>query len=267
LGKLMRPLEWLMLRRADAIVTTSCHYAKASPTLSGFGAKLHVIPIGIADAAVFQDVDDDTSSGVEEAARALSADLPDNTQIILAVGRLVAYKGFDVLVQAARQLHSDCRVIIVGGGERLQELGSQVRAQGLSGRVILAGRLDDESLRSLFQRAAVFCLPSVSRAEAFGVVLLEAMAHGLPIVASDIAGSGVPWVNRHLETGLNVPVGDASALASALTQLLADPDQRLQMGHRARQRFETEFTAELATQRFLDLYRRLAECVPAELAT
>jgi glycosyltransferase involved in cell wall biosynthesis len=126
-------------------------------------------------------------------------------------------------------------------------------------RVVLAGRLDDDALRRLFRRAAVFCLPSVSRAEAFGVVLLEAMARGLPIVASDIAGSGVPWVNQHEATGLNVPAGDASALAGALARLLADPQQRARMGNAARLRFEAEFTASRATQRFLDLYGALAD--------
>ena len=176
------------------------------------------------------------------------------------------YKGFDVLVAAARFLPAACRVVIVGGGERRAELEAQVRQHQVADRVVLAGRLGDDALRALFQSAAIFCLPSVSRAEAFGVVLLEAMAHGLPIVASDIAGSGVPWVSQHDVTGLNVPIGDAQALAAALSQLLADPARRDRMGRESRRRFEAEFTAALASRRMLDLYGSLAGARVGELA-
>ncbi len=253
-GMLMRPLEWLMLRRADALVATSQAYADASPQLRHFKNKVHVVPIGISDADIFDNDEGDTvtsqMTGIGQ--------IPDDVPVILAVGRLVPYKGFDVLIDAARELTAGCRIVIVGGGERRAELEARIRERQVADRIVLAGQLDDDALRRLFQRAAIFCLPSVSRAEAFGVVLLEAMARGLPIVASDITGSGVPWVNLHGVTGLNVPAGDASALAAALTQLLADPKRRAKMGREARHRYETEFTSALATRRFMDLYRALA---------
>jgi glycosyltransferase involved in cell wall biosynthesis len=260
LGKLTRPVERLMLRRADALVATSQAYADASPQLRRFKDKVHIVPIGIEDAEVFDDLGRDEANAERQPAGAGMAlsQVPDGAQVILAVGRLVPYKGFDVLIDAARDLPTGCRVVIVGGGERRAELEARICERRVADRVVLAGRLDDDALRVLFQRAAVFCLPSVSRAEAFGVVLLEAMARGLPVVASDIAGSGVPWVNRHGTTGLNVPAGNALALAAALAQLLGDPERRAQMGREARRRFESEFTAALATRRFLDLYGALA---------
>lgn len=252
LGKLMQPLERIMLRRADALVTTSQAYADGSPLLREFRDKVHIVPIGITDPLAENAVE---ATG----AQALSGLIPDDAPVILAVGRLVPYKGFEVLIDAARALPRDCRVVIVGGGERGDILARRIRERGVADRVILAGRLDDDALQALFRRAAIYCLPSVSRAEAFGVVLLEAMARGIPVVATEIAGSGVPWVNQHGITGLNVPVGDAAALASALTQLLADTQRRAQMSREARRRFEEEFTSELATSRFIALYHALVD--------
>ncbi|MEN2427761.1 glycosyltransferase [Chromobacterium vaccinii] len=259
LGRMMYPLERLLLRRADAVIATSQAYADASPLLRRFRDKVRVVPIGIEDPDV---LDDDHEPGLILAPAIGKAEQPKasraDEKIVLAVGRLVPYKGFEVLVDAARDLPSGCRVVIVGGGERRAELEARIARYGVSDRVQLAGRLDDASLRELFQRATLFCLPSVSRAEAFGVVLLEAMAHGLPIVASNIAGSGVPWVNSHGETGLNVPVGDARALGAAIVSLLSKPQTLERMRVASRRRFETEFTAIVATRRVLDLYAALA---------
>ncbi|AXE35836.1 glycosyltransferase [Chromobacterium phragmitis] len=259
LGRMMHPLEWLMLRRADAVIATSQAYADASPLLRRFRDKVRVVPIGIEDPKLV----DNRSVSAPALAQACGyagqpAEESHDDRIVLAIGRLVPYKGFEVLVEAARELPPGCRIVIVGGGEGRAELESRIARYGVGDKVQLAGRLDDGSLRSLFQRATLFCLPSVSRAEAFGVVLLEAMAHGLPIIASDITGSGVPWVNSHEETGLNVPVGDARALAAAITSLLAEPERLERMRAAARRRFEAEFTAETATRRVLELYAALA---------
>jgi glycosyltransferase involved in cell wall biosynthesis len=250
LGKLMMPLERLMLRRADALVATSQAYADTSPLLREFHNKVHIVPIGIADPLV----EDEADAALAQVPTGL---IPDGAPVILAVGRLVPYKGFEVLIDAARALPGDCRVVIVGGGERHDELEKRIRERDVADRVILAGRLDDDALQALFRRAAIYCLPSVSRAEAFGVVLLEAMARGVPVVATEIAGSGVPWVNQHGVTGLNVPVGDATALAAALVQLLSDQDLRARMGREARRRYEAEFTSDLATGLFMTLYNSL----------
>jgi len=162
-----------------------------------------------------------------------------------------------VLVQAARGLPDDCGVVIGGHGERLEALRQQVAEQGLADRVHLPGHIPDDELPSYFAACDVFCMPSTLRAEAYGVAMVEAMAVGRPVVASDIAGSGVPWVNQHGRTGLNVPVGDPSALATALSGLLADDDLRQQLASGARRRYEEEFGAARMTQRVLALYREL----------
>jgi glycosyltransferase involved in cell wall biosynthesis len=250
LGKLLRPLESALLRRADSIVATSRVYADASETLAPFQNKITVVPIGVPDAKHEGDG--------SQLPPALDAQI-GSRRIVLAVGRLVPYKGFNVLIEATQQLAKDSVVVIVGGGPLQQELQQAVEQGGVKDRVVLAGSLSDAALLSLFERATLYCLPSTYRAEAFGVVLLEAMAYGLPIVASDIPGSGVPWVNQHGLSGLNVPVGDAKALADACNKILASEELRRSLSHGARQRFLAEFTEEISVKRMMLTYARLVE--------
>ncbi|MFN7506811.1 MAG: glycosyltransferase, partial [Limnobacter sp.] len=100
---------------------------------------------------------------------------------------------------------------------------------------------------------------STYRAEAFGVVLLEAMAHGVPIVASNIPGSGVPWVNQHGQTGLNVPVGDPKELATACNKILASEELRNKLSVGARRRFLSEFTEDVSVNRMIAIYKKLID--------
>lgn len=248
LGKILRPLELALLRRADCIVATSPVYADASETLRPFKDKIAVVPIGVPDAK-----HEGTSSK-------LSASIVNqirDRKIILAVGRLVPYKGFNVLIDAAKHLSNDSVAVIVGGGPLQQELQQAIELAGVRDRVVLAGRLSDAALHDLFERATLYCLPSTYRAEAFGVVLLEAMTYGLPIVATDIPGSGVPWVNQHGTSGFNVPVGDPVALAAACNQILASPELRDRLSSGARQRFAAEFTEEVSVKRMMHTYDQM----------
>ncbi len=248
IGKLVKPLEAAMLKRADRIVCTSEAYAKASLPLMPYAHKISVVPIGVADVA--------PPSGEDRIPDVLARRIRGR-RIILAIGRLVPYKGFPVLVDAAPHLKDDAVVVIVGTGPRKAELEAQINQGGLSDKVLLAGRQEDSALRALFRQAALFCLPSVERSEAFGVVLIEAMSHGLPIVATRIPGSGVSWVNAHGESGINVPVADPKALADACNELLASDALREKLARGARLRFETEFTEQVSTERMMKVYSTL----------
>ena len=248
LGKILRPLEFALLCRADRIVATSQVYADASVALRPFKDKIAVIPIGVPDVK---------HNGTDSKLPALLYEKIHGKKIILAVGRLVPYKGFNVLIDAAKHISDESLVVIVGGGPLQQELEHAIEFAGVKGRVILAGRLSDAALHALFERATLFCLPSNTRAEAFGVVLLEAMTYGLPIVATEIPGSGVPWVNQHGISGLNVPVGDPVALADACNQVLASPELRDRLSEGARQRFTAEFTEEVSVKRMMYTYDQI----------
>lgn len=252
LAVLLRPLEKALLKRADVVVATSQAYAEASPLLQDFKNKVTIVPIGVPDVV-------SPGSG-EDHAHNLPLALQEKLagkKLVLAVGRLVEYKGFNVLIEAAKSLNDNARVVIVGDGPLRDNLKALIVQHGLENKVYLAGRLSDASLKALFARAAVYCLPSVNRAEAFGVVLVEAMAHGIPVVATEIFGSGVPWVNQHGVSGLNVAVGDPVALAAACNQLLANDSVRNRFAEGARQRFTAEFTEDISVKKMLDTYQQL----------
>jgi len=241
------PLQNWLLRRADAIVATSPPYAAASEALFRLRSKVHVIPIGISD---------DRPASCSVKAEALRARY-GRRRIVFALGRMTYYKGFDVLIDAASALSDDCVVLIGGDGELFSDYRARIIERGLGDKVFMLGHVSDADLASHFEACDVFCMPSTVRAEAYGVAMLEAMLMGKPIVATDIPGSGVPWVNVHGYTGLNVPVRDTAALAATLNSLLSDGALREALGEEARRRYEDQFRAELMVQRTLELYRRL----------
>lgn len=245
--KVYEPLQEWLLARAAAVVATSPPYADASAPLRRWRDKVAVVPIGISDNRGLQH--GEKAAAIRQRYR--------GRRLVFALGRMTYYKGFDVLVEAAAALPEDCAVMIGGDGEMLEHFRTMVARRGLTGKVHLLGHVLDDDLASHFEACDVFCMASTVRAEAYGVAILEAMVMGKPVVATDIPGSGVPWVNLHGQTGLNVAAGDAGALAQALNRLLGDEALRLRMGAAARQRYEQEFGAELMTRRTLDLYRRL----------
>lgn len=246
--KFYEPLQRWMLERADAVVASSEAYARASPWLAPYAAKLHAIPLGIQDPGNAPDAD----------VQRLRAQYPGR-RLVFALGRMTYYKGFDVLIDAAAQLDADTMVLVGGGGELLETYRAEVRRLGLENRIAFLGPVTESKALALFQSCHVFCLPSIVRAEAFGVVLVEAMAASRPVVTTDIPGSGVPWVNVDGETGYNVPVRDPSALAAALRRLLADDALRKRMGKAARARYLTHFTADRMVDATAELYGRLLE--------
>ena len=243
------PLQQWLLNRADAVIATSSAYAEASTPLKTCAERLEVIPIGISDRAPL------AHPGKVREIRQRHL----GRRLVFGLGRLTYYKGFDTLIEAAQHLPDDVVVLIGGDGDMRNELSARIQAQGLTSRVQLLGRISDEELPSYLAACDVFCMPSTLRAEAFGVAMVEAMMMGKPVVACLIPGSGVPWVNHHEISGLNVEPGDAAALADALHRLLVDTAMMSSCGKMARLRYESEFSAELMVRRTLALYRRVID--------
>ena len=236
------PLLRRTLQQARVVAIGSEQLLRSSEELRGFESKARVIPFGI-DTARFA-----ATPHVTNAAARLKAGW-SGRPVILAVGRLVTYKGFDVLIDAARGL--EATVVIVGTGPEEEKL------KGLAGpSVVFAGHVSDDELIAYYHAADIFCLPSVTRAEAFGMVLLEAMACGKPLVTTTLP-TGVSAVNRDGVTGIAVPPRDMGALREALSALLQDDVRRKAMGQAARAVQASEYTAELMGERYAKLYEEV----------
>lgn len=242
LRRLSDPFVARAMQRASRIIVTSRRYLDSSAELLPFRNKCHVIPIGI-DVPCLTPGD---SASVSELR------LRYGNRIILSVGRLVAYKGLDVLLRAMKYI--DATLLLVGSGPLASALDSLANDMGITAKVVVLKNV--QNLGPLFAAASVFVLPSVTRAESFGVVQLEAMAAGLPVVNTSI-DSGVPEVSRHGHTGLTVPPGDEHALARAITLLLDREDLRLGFGAAARNRVLAEFTADRMAEHTMQLYEEI----------
>jgi glycosyltransferase involved in cell wall biosynthesis len=179
------------------------------------------------------------------------AGIPEDVPLALAVGRLIEQKDHATLLRAfarAREEHPAARLAILGGGPLEAETRELARTLGLDDAVTLPGRTE---IRDWLERADVFV--HTSRWEGFGIVLLEAMLAGLPIVATAV--SAVPEVVADGETGMLVPAGDVAGVARELSRLLADPELRQRLGEAGRERAQRDFSVERMAEQTIAVYR------------
>jgi len=249
--KLYAPLQSWLLKRADAIIATSPPYAESSPWLQHYMSKVRFVPSCIRDPR-----DSVNLQECQQRAAAIRAAYKGK-KIVFALGRMIYYKGFDVLLRAARHLDNNTVVLIGGKGELLDTLKADATALGVSDKVHFLGRVTDDDLPGYYEAADVFCLPSLMRSEAFGLVMVEAMSYGKPVVATRIPGSGVTWVNMQDETGLNAEPGDDADLARALRTLLEDSVRAQALGDAGRRRFEENFTIDKMIDAILAVYAEI----------
>ena len=243
-----QPLARAVYSRACRFVVSSPPLATHSAALRPYRERISIIPFGI-DACDWAE-----TPAVETRASELRRQA-HGRPIVLFTGRMVAYKGVDVLLRALVQV--DAMAILAGEGPLRTAWQRLAGELGLDGRVTFPGEVGLDELRALYQAADVFVLPSISEQEAFGFVQLEAMASGTPVISTQLP-TGVPWVNQDDVTGLTVPPGDVLALTAALNQLLGNPGRRAEMAAAARSRVTAEFTQDLMGERAASLLERLA---------
>jgi glycosyltransferase involved in cell wall biosynthesis len=242
LGRMFEPLLNAALRRSAAIIATSPNYLATSPVLQAFRDRCHVIPYGI-DTTQFEQCDAD-------AVRRVRAQYGE--RLVISVGRLVYYKGFDVLIRAMASVRG--KLVIVGNGPLRGELQSLAAQLGVTDKVVFAGEINNTDVMPYYHAADLFALASVARSEAFGIVQIEAMAAGLPVVNTSL-DSGVPFVSLDGQTGLTVPPGSPTALAAAINRLLDDNGLRHSLGQAGVQRARQEFSLDTMLRRTLQLYQ------------
>lgn len=251
LNTLLAPVLERTFHRASAVIASSQRYLDSSPVLSDWTARCQVIPYGIA-AKRYEFCDTAQVAAIRK---------QFGPHLVMAAGRLVYYKGFEYLIRAMKNTPGS--LIIAGNGPLRARLQREIDESGLAERVVILG--DREDLTPYYHAADVFVLPSVMRSEAFGIVQLEAMACGKPVINTSL-DSGVPSVSVHGMTGLTVPPANPAELAAAIGLLLEDRDLRESYGRNARRRVQQEFTLERMASCTLQLYDEVLSAKPVREA-
>lgn len=242
LGQLFHPFLTAVLRSSSGIIVSSPNYLETSPALKPFRDRCHVIPYGIRTEQ-FERCEPQAVVRIRQ---------QYGERVVISVGRLVYYKGFEHLIRAMVNIRG--KLLIVGDGPLRGQLQTLASGLGVANRVIFVGNIHNRDITAYYHAADVFALPSVARSEAFGIVQIEAMAAGLPVVNTSL-DSGVPFVSVHEQTGFTVPPADPMALASAINRLLDDPDLSNSLGGAGARRARQEFSLELMTKRTMELYQ------------
>lgn len=225
-----KPIMEKFLKRADVIIVATKGHIIGSKYLRPYKKKCVVIPFGV-------------DKRIEKAAD----EYIEKPQLIernkrvrfLFVGRLVYYKGCQVLLDAFAQV-PDAELIIIGSGDKEAEMKKSVKEKGIENRVTFFGDVKEEKLIEEFKRCDVFVLPSVARSEAFGIVQIEAMAFGKPVINTNLP-SGVPYVSINGKTGITVEPGNVKELVYAMNWMVKNRTERLEMGRRARIRMKKNY--------------------------
>jgi glycosyltransferase involved in cell wall biosynthesis len=241
--RLINPLRDRVLARADRIVVSGAAMIEDSELLKPYRAKCEVVPFGI-DLNYWRTLDAADIAEINEIKRL-------KPRHIVAVGRLVNYKGYDVLLRAMRNV--DAWTTIIGEGTQYRELQKLAVQLGVSGRVHFPGRLHRRDVKRFLHIAQVFALPSVNNAEAFGIAQIEAMATGLPIVNTRL-NTAVPLVARHDLEALTVEPYDPDAFAQALNSLLDQPELARRLGAAGYIRATEEFAEDVFRARMASVY-------------
>lgn len=226
-----RPLMNWLLKKADLIIVATQGHIDGSKYLKPFENKCCIIPFGI-------DIDDYIHG---EKKLILTQNLFDEkNKKILFVGRLVYYKGIEVLIDAFRNIQNG-ELFIIGEGPLMNNLKNKVKEYGLQNVVHFMSKVNDEDLKSAFYDCDVFVLPSIENSEAFGLVQLEAMVYKKPVVNTNLP-TGVPYVSLNNISGLTVTPGDTQELSDAIQKLVDDEKLRIKLGENAFDRVSSIFS-------------------------
>ena len=178
---------------------------------------------------------------------------PNDKPIILFVGRHVEYKGIEYLLQSEKFIKEDCVILIAGKGP----LDSDLKEKYQSDRVHWLGKISDRELKYYLHSTSIFAFPSITKNEAFGVALAEAMYCHCPTVTFTINGSGVNWVSPNGVSGIECPNKDVNAYASAIDELLKNHSKRELLGNNAYRRVCENFTKSCVIPQYIHLYKKI----------
>lgn len=232
---LFAPQNRSLLARADKVIATSPNYIEGSKWLQSVKEKCIVVPncINVERMTITPEI--------EKRAAEIRKENKDKT-ICVAVGRHTEYKGFTYLVQASKLLDDKFRIFITGKGELTEKLHEEAKGDT---KITFTGRIDDVELKALILASDIFCFPSITKNEAFGLALAEGMYYKKPAVTFTIPGSGVNYVSLDKVTGIEVENRNVEKYADAMRILSKNKELRLKYGKAGKERVENNF---LSTQ-------------------
>jgi rhamnosyl/mannosyltransferase len=176
-------------------------------------------------------------------------------KVIFSCGRLIYYKGFFDLIEAAKMLPENCIVKIAGDGVLKKKLQERIHSLNLSEKVILLGKITNHDLEKELKGCYLFCLPSNYRSEMFGVVQVEAFVHGKPVVSTVIPRSGVSEVNIDNKTGYTVAINNPRAIANAITKLVKNESIYKKFSNNAFE-YAKYFISEEIVDKYIALFKK-----------
>lgn len=243
---IISPLEKKLLRRADRIIATSENYRDNSLSLNNFLEKVDIIPCSI-DESNFNLSEENIPKLLEIKKRYF------NKPIVFFVGRHVEYKGIRYLLEAEQYVKEDCVFLIGGSGPLTKSLKQKFK----SSRIHWLGRIADDEMKLYYHAADIFAFPSITKNEAFGVVLAEAMYCNSPAVTFTVKGSGVNWVAPNEIAAIEVENSNSEAYAAAIDRLLKDQLLRKTLGKNGRERTVNLYSRNVVEKKYRELYENL----------
>lgn len=234
------------LSKVDKIIVNNPHIIENSEFLRHYKSKCEVIPIGVNLEWAKTETDNEERDKFRTR---------DNKSVILFVGRLVIYKGIEYLITAMQDVEN-ASLTIIGSGPLEKPLKKLISDLNLDTKVKIIQEVDVDTLHNYYKACDIFVLPSINEAEAYGIVQIEAMACGKPLICTEL-GTGTSYVNKHNVTGLVVPPRDSKELAQAINKLIEDDALRKRFGDNGRARAFNEFTSDKMIQKTYELYQRL----------
>lgn len=243
--KLYKPLQNWLIKRANLIVGTTPVYVQQSDFLQNFQDKVDYIPIGVLPVRPQADL-------VAKIRQHYSG-----RTLIFSLGRLVEYKGYEYLIEAARYLPAHYKIVIGGKGPLKDSLEDLISQYQLQDKVELLGFISDEEAHAYYEASRAFVLSSILKTEAFAIVQIEAMSCGTPVVTAQIPGSGVSWVNEHEVSGLICERKNAKDLAKSINLMEQKDDLYKKLCEGAKSRFENNFHRDVMIDKTIALYLKL----------
>lgn len=244
--RVLNPIYEKFISLVDEIHILAPDMIESSETLSKFKEKTTLIPYSI-DLAQYDTYD-------KAKVQAIKDDFKDK-KILLFVGRLIYYKGISVLIEAMKTVSDDAVAVVIGTGTLEEELKERVKEENLSEKVVFKGFVPNEDLDAYYHACDVFLFPSITKAEAYGISQLEAMACGKPVINTWVH-TGVNYVSVDKETGLTVEPSNVEQLSEAINTLVEDEALIEKYGTAARKRVYDLFSLKINQEKYREFFNK-----------